>query len=478
MLAAIANKLGLKKNRSVAAAVAKATPPQMFETLEGRQLMSATNVVAELSYSTTRSAPAPTLTVTGTYGSDKIEVFHLSSGGVGVLGNGKVIGRFANVGEIVVRAGAGNDRVIIDADVKVNSILEGEDGNDYLRGGGSIDSLFGDAGNDTLVTIGGGNYDWATGGSGCDSFWVDARDTIYDASYSEAAVGGIHKVGSFMSYNTVSGGVGWRVSPSNELLGQNYIDPMLNQYGGGWASTRGMNLFSNAGPSADDVRQLGYVGDCYMMSTMSSIARKNSMRIRNTVVDLGDGTYAVRFKNAYNQDVFVRVDGDLPLDKHGDLLGAGLGSGNSIWTAIIEKAWTIARPGHGSYAGYSNIDGGLLDEAMHAFGVTNITANTFGHNPFRSGTDMFNWISNQLQAGKIVTFGTGNVGEDNGTPCVGGHAYSVVGFTHDSMGNPYLVLRNPWSSDGPMQMGADDGYIAVSMNQAMYVCAGVASGNA
>jgi hypothetical protein len=53
-----------------------------------------------------------------------------------------------------------------------------------------------------------------------------------------------------------------------------------------------------------------------------------------------------------------------------------------------------------------------------------------------------------------------------------------VGFTHDSMGNPYLVLRNPWSVDGPMKMGADDGYIAVSMNEAMFVCAGVASGNA
>jgi hypothetical protein len=474
MLAAIANKPGLTKNRTAAAAIKAA--PRMFETLEGRQLMSATAVVAPLMHGTVRTGEQ-VLTVTGTSSANDLELYRLTNGGVGVYADGKTIGTFNNVAQIVVNSLGGNDRVVIDADVTARSTVHGGEGNDLVRGGGGADMLYGDNGNDTLVGIDGTTSDRVTGGSGRDGFWVDSGESIADADSSEANVGAVHRVGSFMSYNTMVGGNGMHVSPSRELLGQNLPDPVLNDQGGGYANARGMNLFSSAGPSADDVRQTGSVSDCYMMCTMSAIARKNAERLRQTVVDLCDGTFAVRFKNASNQDVFVRVDGDLPLDKQGKPLGANVGNGNNIWTAVIEKAWTIARPGHGSIAGYKNIDFGLLDEGMHAFGVKNILANKFGANPFMSGTDMFNWIAKELQAGKIVTFGTGNVGENNGTPCVGLHAYSVVGFTN-SNGQTFLVLRNPWSTDGPMQHGMNDGYIAVSMNEAMYVCAGVSSGNA
>ena len=49
------------------------------------------------------------------------------------------------------------------------------------------------------------------------------------------------------------------------------------------------------------------------MSTLSSVAKTDPDRIRQSVVALGDGTYCVQFMRN-NQATFVRVDGDLMLD--------------------------------------------------------------------------------------------------------------------------------------------------------------------
>ena len=44
----------------------------------------------------------------------------------------------------------------------------------------------------------------------------------------------------------------------------------------------------------------------------TSIAKTNPSDIRNDIVGLGDGTYAVRFHRG-DSDSFVRVDADLPV---------------------------------------------------------------------------------------------------------------------------------------------------------------------
>src|SRR5205085_4339148 len=96
-------------------------------------------------------------------------------------------------------------------------------------------------------------------------------------------------------------------------------------------------LFASDGPKEDDIRQ-GKVGDCYFLSVLSSVAKIDPWRVRQSVLDLGDGTYAVQF-NRDGRKVFIRVDADLPTWADGSLAYAHLGSQGSLWVAILEKAF-------------------------------------------------------------------------------------------------------------------------------------------
>ena len=68
--------------------------------------------------------------------------------------------------------------------------------------------------------------------------------------------------------------------------------------------------------------------------------------IQQLVVDLGDGTYAVHLeKSILNNNKFYRVDADLPVANDGDTVPqfAGLGAEDSLWVALVEKAYAIDR---------------------------------------------------------------------------------------------------------------------------------------
>src|SRR6185295_10612678 len=96
-----------------------------FETLEGRQLMSATMHLQAASGGAGLHASAPALVVTGTSSGDNIDVYGTVN---------------TPVSKIVVNAMGGDDRVIVEANLMLPSTLSGGDGNDFLRGGGGADS--------------------------------------------------------------------------------------------------------------------------------------------------------------------------------------------------------------------------------------------------------------------------------------------------------------------------------------------------
>ena len=95
------------------------------------------------------------------------------------------------------------------------------------------------------------------------------------------------------------------------------------------------SLFSSAGPSELDIRQ-GSSADCWLMSALGSIARLNPQKIRELIVDFGDGTYGVKIRGR-----FFRVDADLPTNGPAsrELTFAGLGVEDSLWVAMFEKAY-------------------------------------------------------------------------------------------------------------------------------------------
>ncbi len=274
--------------------------------------------------------------------------------------------------------GPGNDRLLGSDKADV---LIGSDGNDWLNAWAGDDQLYGGNGQDVL--LGGSGMDKLDGGLGVDrlvaidnaidqiipqpptaiaverdELWIDNLDrlaslvavTKVQSQHPDA----VHLVNQYRAYDatgttqtqpTLAWGVDDLIDPdarekhqSNSSLGRfNYGDSPL---------------FGPNGPVWEDVDQ-GAVGTCYFLARLAALAKSHPQHIRDMVTELGDGTFVVQFLNQEGNRVFVRVDGDLY--RIGSVLYADRGTGNSMWVAIIEKAWAIHRYG---YATYDSISGG------------------------------------------------------------------------------------------------------------------------
>jgi hypothetical protein len=460
----------------------------VFEALEGRQMMSVSHHHHPIAKPVAPVTPAPkivvpvapaataavtiaqsngVLQVTGTTGNDQILISQ--SGTTFTITNGswstKVTGTFTKV---VVRGNGGNDSITIDPSVTEAATLYGGAGSDTLIGNNGSDTFYAGAGTNVMkggtganvfVTLG-SRGDTITGGQGNDSFWMDSNtgtELVTDLTPAQNAAGRVHRIASFL------GGV------ATSLTGQTFAEPALTDSTMVYKNFSNLPLFSNDGPSENDINQ-GYLGDCWYLSSLSSVAKADAAKIRQSVVDLGDGTYAVQFsKNG--QSVFVRVDGNLPTWSNGQAAYANVTNSkgtSALWVAIMEKAMAEF---DGSASTYSNIDGGWMSTAYNALGLNN------GGIWASSATDLVNQLSSALAAGEAVTIGLGT--PPAGAPLIGDHAYTVDHVTRDAKGNIVSVtLRNPWGVDGAGNDGIDDGYVTVTPAQLYAAQMGACTANA
>ena len=483
----------------------KHTSTPAVELLEARALFAATPLgVAEVPF-----LGGTQLQLQGTPAGDAIDVRRTSAGLVVTTGDGWSQTFAATFNSLRIDGGAGNDRITLDASVTLDAILYGGAGNDALAGGAGDDrlsgglganTLAGGAGDDVLVTIGGGVTDRSTGGAGHDSFWTDlgSKEGVTDLSAAEQAGGTFHRVNSFLAGSNKSATTPtkrvqssassslltspWAVAKqaakakakaakaapvsAKDLLGQKLVDPGLSANGIQYQSFADRPLFAAGGPSPDDVTQ-GNVGDCYFLAVLGSVAEVNSNEIRQSVVDLGDGTYCVQFSRGTN-NVFVRVDNDLPVWSGTTTLAyAALGREGSLWVAVMEKAYAFFRRGAGTYG---SLESGWMSEGYSALGFgSNSTYTASG------ASALLNLINADLKAGKSVTFAVGDPA--SGSNLVGYHAYGVDGVVTNSSGVPtHLRLRNPWGVDGPtVTDNANDGVVTITAQQAFASFLGFAS---
>lgn len=444
---------GFERVSKLAKAVrgAKFGGPQ-FQSLESRTHMTA----VPLSVTTMGTALGTELRITGTPGNDTITLKQSGSTLNISTSTGWTQSFNGIYADVRIDGGAGNDLITINKTVSDNVIVLGGDGNDQIIDGGSgTDSLYGGAGvnkitagsgNDTLVTIG-GSADTLTGGGGLDSFWGNTAGDVYNnVTAAETNAGAVHKIASFMSLtvNTTT------QTPTKVLAGQTFAEPTLASYATGYTDFSSKPLFSAVGPSENDIEQ-GGIGDCYYLSTLSSIAKLNPQVIRQSIVSLGDGTYAVQFTNSSGVKQYLRIDGKLPTTSWGGLAYAGTGAQSSTWVALMEKAWTYFRSGVGSY---NSIDAGYMGEAYNALGLANHSIYSAA-NP----TALLQTLAAELAAGHSVTYATAN----DMANLIGGHAYTVDHVMKDAKGNiTAIVVRNPWGVDGAGEDGKDDGYVTVT----------------
>jgi Ca2+-binding RTX toxin-like protein len=373
-------------------------------------------------------------------------------------GNGNDTVR-GNVGNDTVHGDAGNDRVYGDDG---NDSCYGDDGADSVYGGAGNDFSSGGNGDDVLVAIGGGTADSVRGDAGRDEFWVDNSPTeiVQDADFfGESLAGTVHYVGTFAN------------GASKELNGQNLTDPDFSDnrtpYTPDVKNFSTHPLFADSGPNQNDIVQ-GQVGDCYFLAGLSSTARVDPQRIKNSVVDLGDGTYAVEFYTGSAWS-FYRVDGDLATyNGTSSLYYANYGASQSIWVPIMEKAFADFRSGSNSY---NSLHGGGTNEPFTDLGGSpaNVWDSTSQNNTLLN-------INNALLAGKAVDANTPNSNPTNGCPAVKWHVYSVVSVQTTKITLPFgitleiatgITLRNPWGYDGggSTDSNTSDGYVTVTASQ-------------
>ncbi len=94
----------------------------------------------------------------------------------------------ADKDNLVIRAGDGNDNIWVDENVTVHLRLEGEGGDDFIRGGGGNDKIEGGKGDDRLH--GGGGDDYINGSIGDDTIYGDAgNDVVYGGDGNDKIYG-------------------------------------------------------------------------------------------------------------------------------------------------------------------------------------------------------------------------------------------------------------------------------------------------
>ena len=316
----------------------------------------------------------------------------------------------------------------------------GDAGDDHLYGGTGADQIYGGDGQDTLVGLDGAATDIIYGQDDFDSFWTDQSDTISDASDSENSTN-VHRIRSFAN------------GADRTLDGDHIADPTD---GHNYKNFAYRPLFASDGPTENDIDQ-GALGDCWLLASMGAAALTSQNAVYQTVVDLGDGTYAVRLGG----DHYYRVDADLPTQSATSwaLSYAGLGIEDSLWAAIVEKAYTHYRTGANTYA---SIENGSGPEGLAGINATGTDSTYFSE--YANGQAILNDVATRLDNGRALTCAFLDVG--GGAPVIASHEYTVVGVNRDAVGNVTSVrLRNPHGPSG------DDAAVTVTGAQ-LAACVG------
>jgi hypothetical protein len=347
-------------------------------------------------------------------------------------------------GNDIIAGGAGNDVLLGGAG---DDYLFGEAGNDRLFGHAGNDRHYGGAGNDVIVSIDGAFGDFVDSGDGVDTVWIDRVGYSPDSFVGSSLYDMVQEVASFAN------------GADRTLDGDRIADPTA---GYRYQQVANAPLFSNSGPQMTDVYQ-GQVGDCWALAGLSAIARDNPQAIRHNVVDFGDGTYGVRLGNN-----FYRVDNDLPVAPNGQLAYAKLGADNSMWVAIVEKAFAHYRTGANNYASLNN---GWSIDVNRAFRSASAGRRQF--TAYSSAAELANDIAYRSDSGQAVTVAVmsdrqGRLNAALGAPLIMNHQYTVASVQRNSVGAVVsITLRNPWGFDGSMTRDAspNDGFVTVAPDQ-------------
>ncbi|MGD0633651.1 MAG: putative Ig domain-containing protein [Beijerinckiaceae bacterium] len=222
-------------------------------------------------------------------------------------------------------------------------------------------------------------------------------------------------------------------------------------------------LFAASGPSMNDVNQ-GYLGDCYLLSSLAEVAKQNSGLISSMFTSNGNNTYGVRF---YVDGVAEYVTVNTSLPDGGDVFNFG----TDIWASLAEKAYAQLQTG-GAVTGntvndgnsFSTIGNGgcpeyALEEITGASAITDFDASksswttvvynsSLQETSYSSGSStsaVLSTLASDLSKGDDLVLSSDTSATDSSgkTTLVADHAMSIYGY--DSTTGE-LEIRNPWGT--------------------------------
>jgi len=229
-------------------------------------------------------------------------------------------------------------------------------------------------------------------------------------------------------------------------------------------STSAKPLFAASGPSMSDINQ-GYLGDCYLLSSLAEVAHQNSGLISSMFTVNGNNTYGVRFYVDGVAD-YVTVNNSLADG------GSVFNSGPDIWASLAEKAYAqlqasgvvTGNPSFDYGNSWSTIGNGgapefALEEITGASAITDFGANgsswytavynsSFAMTGFSSASStasVLSILASDLAKGDdlILSSETNATDSAGRTTLVADHALSIYGYDSTT---GMLEIRNPWGT--------------------------------
>jgi hypothetical protein len=219
-------------------------------------------------------------------------------------------------------------------------------------------------------------------------------------------------------------------------------------------------LFASTGPSMTDVNQ-GYLGDCYLLSSLAEVAQQNSGVISSMFTANGNNTYGVRFY----------INGAAEYVTVNNSLTNVFNEGTYNWASLAEKAYAQLQAGGvvtGNSVNYGNSwstigNGGLpecaLEEITGASAITDFSAygnswativynSSLYETNFSSGNTtatVLSTLAGDLARGDDLILSSWTSATDNAgrTTLVADHAMSIYGYDSTT---GMLEIRNPWGT--------------------------------
>lgn len=240
------------------------------------------------------------------------------------------------------------------------------------------------------------------------------------------------------------------------------------------AVANGVRFLHDAGdPTGPDIHPndviQGSLGDCFLVSSLATLAQQRPDLIRDAVQDNGDGTYTVTFYEKSGglfgiggsyKPVEITVSSDLPSGERyvktedswaSATPHAGLPDnvdGNQeLWPLLIEKAYGEWKSGSTASRGYALLDdGGQSSKVLTALTGQDSRVESPHHYSIKELADM-----HDKGYGMTISSLPGSKGKDdwyNDGKLVRGHSYWIDSIDET---NGTVTIRNPWGYSNSSQ---------------------------